>query len=251
MSLPWIGRAPGVPYFADDTGQPWTPIGQNDALPWYDFAGVLDRRNMERVRGHLAWLRGHGVTCLRFMLEYAETGEHFFEQPAGVFNPRMGAGVGRPAAARGRTRDARAADAHGHLFSLGALGPAPLEHRQRRPLHVAHPADGVPGGARLHQGEAAVRHRALGRVGRDLCLGPVERDAPGAGRGPARLLRRLHLGRGSVAARAGGGAARPGAPANRVGVRAGAALEALAERAGVPSRSPRLRQQPFSTKKAR
>ena len=89
MSLAWIGRAPGAPYFVDDTGAPWTPIGQNDAIPWYDFQGVLRRQNMKRVRGHLAWLRGHGVTCLRFMLEYAETGEHFFEQPAGVFNPVM------------------------------------------------------------------------------------------------------------------------------------------------------------------
>ncbi len=85
--LPWIQRAPGVPYFQTDDGQPWTPIGQNDSISWVEFAGLLHRRDLDAVARHLAYLAGSGVTCLRFMLEYAEFGGHFFEQPAGTFNP--------------------------------------------------------------------------------------------------------------------------------------------------------------------
>ena len=88
-SLPWIQRASGAPYFITDTGQDWTPIGQNDSISWFEFAGLLGRRDLDQVRGHMRWLASHGVTCLRFMLEYAETGQHFFEQPAGRINPAM------------------------------------------------------------------------------------------------------------------------------------------------------------------
>ena len=86
MPLPWIRRAPNAPYFIDDTGQSWTPIGQNDAIEWVEFAGLLHRRDLPSVERHLAYLADAGVTCLRFMLEYAQKGEHFFEQPAGRFN---------------------------------------------------------------------------------------------------------------------------------------------------------------------
>ena len=30
--LPWIQVAPGAPYFVTEGGEPWTPIGQNDAI---------------------------------------------------------------------------------------------------------------------------------------------------------------------------------------------------------------------------
>lgn len=89
MALDWIGRAPNAPYFVDEAGRPWTPIGQNDAITWPEFAGLTLRRDLPAVQRHLAWLADHGVTCLRLMLEYAETGKHFFEQPAGIFNPAM------------------------------------------------------------------------------------------------------------------------------------------------------------------
>lgn len=89
MPLDWIGRASNSPYFVDEAGRPWTPIGQNDAITWPDFAGLQHRRDLPAVQRHLAWLADHGVTCLRFMLEYAETGDHFFEHPAGVFDPAM------------------------------------------------------------------------------------------------------------------------------------------------------------------
>ena len=89
MALTWICRAPDAPYFVDGDGRDWTPVGQNDAISWVEFQGLLHRRDLDAVRGHLAWLRAHGVTCLRLMLEYAETGQHYFETPAGAFVPEM------------------------------------------------------------------------------------------------------------------------------------------------------------------
>jgi len=87
--LGWIQRAPGRPYFVTEAGASWTPIGQNDAVSWPEWRGLLHRRDLAGIGQHLAYLRDSGVTCLRFMLEYAQTGEHFFEQPAGTFNPAM------------------------------------------------------------------------------------------------------------------------------------------------------------------
>ncbi len=89
VDLGWIERAPGRPYFATDAGASWTPIGQNDAISWPEWRGLLQRQNLGATERHLAGLRDSGVTCLRFMLEYAQTGEHFFEQPAGTFNPAL------------------------------------------------------------------------------------------------------------------------------------------------------------------
>ena len=88
-ALPWITRAPGVPYFMTEHGDAWTPVGQNDAISWVEFAGLHDGRDLPAVARHLARLRESGVTTLRLMLEYAETGRHFFERPAGRFDPAM------------------------------------------------------------------------------------------------------------------------------------------------------------------
>ena len=84
----WVKRAPGVPYFITEDGVAWTPIGQNDAISWVEWQGLWNG-DLGSVARHLAWMRDSGVTVLRFMLEYAETGEHFFEQPAGTFNPTI------------------------------------------------------------------------------------------------------------------------------------------------------------------
>lgn len=89
MPQSWIQRAHAAPYFVDESGRAWTPIGQNESITWSDFSGLIDRRDLPDVTRHFGWLASQGVTCLRLMLEYAETGEHFFEQPAGTFNPRM------------------------------------------------------------------------------------------------------------------------------------------------------------------
>lgn len=88
-ALSWIGRAPHAPYFVDEEGRDWTPVGQNDSISWLELEGLLHRRDLPGVARHLRWLADHGVTCLRLMLEYAQTGEHFFEQPAGRFNPAL------------------------------------------------------------------------------------------------------------------------------------------------------------------
>jgi mannan endo-1,4-beta-mannosidase len=87
--LAWIKVAPGVPYFADERGDPWTPIGQNDAISWPELAGLFRRRDLAGVEAHLRWLRAHGITCLRLMLEYAQVRHRYFERPAGRFVPAM------------------------------------------------------------------------------------------------------------------------------------------------------------------
>src|SRR5881409_237361 len=72
--LPWVRRAPGRRYFETEDGEPFLIIGQNDALTWPELEGLLDRRDVPAVDRHLAWLKEHGVTTLRVMLEYVGDG---------------------------------------------------------------------------------------------------------------------------------------------------------------------------------
>ena len=88
-TLPWIVRAPGSPYFATASGEPWTPVGQNDAVSWPELDGLFRRRDLPGVERHLRRLKEHGVTCLRLMLEYAQGRHRYLERPAGRFNPEM------------------------------------------------------------------------------------------------------------------------------------------------------------------
>ena len=88
-TLPWIEVASGAPYFVDQTGAPWTPIGQNDAISWPDFEGLFRANDLPAVERHLEWLKAHGVNCLRLMLEYAQVRHRYFERPAGRFVPDM------------------------------------------------------------------------------------------------------------------------------------------------------------------
>ena len=88
-SLPWIQVAPDAPYFITENGNSWTPIGQNDAINWPEFDGLFRRKNMAAVEQHLIWLAAHGVTCLRFMLEYCQTENRYIERPVGNFQPNM------------------------------------------------------------------------------------------------------------------------------------------------------------------
>src|SRR5688572_1134700 len=81
--LPWI-EVRGS-YFATETGEPWTSIGQNDAICWSEFNGLFRRCDLAAVESHLRWLAEHGVTCLRFMLEYAQVRHRYFERPIGTF----------------------------------------------------------------------------------------------------------------------------------------------------------------------
>ena len=87
--LPWIQVAPGAPYFMTESGEPWTPIGQNDAISWVELNGLFRRRDFPSVERHLDWLAGHGVTCLRLMLEYMQVKHRWIERPAGRFPPSM------------------------------------------------------------------------------------------------------------------------------------------------------------------
>ncbi len=85
----WIGVAGTAPYFVDEAGGAWTPVGQNDALTWPELDGLLGRRDLAAVERHLAWLKASGVTVLRLMLEYCHDESAHLERPAGSFVPAM------------------------------------------------------------------------------------------------------------------------------------------------------------------
>lgn len=87
--LPWIEVSPAAPYFITETGENWTPIGQNDAITWPELQGLFRRKNLQSVENYLQMLAAHGVTCLRLMLEYCQTEHRYFEKPAGQFTPNM------------------------------------------------------------------------------------------------------------------------------------------------------------------
>ena len=87
--MPWIESRAGLPYFITAGGEPWTPIGHNDAISWPELAGLFRRRDVGAVRQHLLHLRAHGVTCIRLMLEYAQVRHRYLERPAGHFVPAM------------------------------------------------------------------------------------------------------------------------------------------------------------------
>lgn len=87
--LSWIKVSDNAPFFVDESGNNWTPIGQNDAITWPDLAGLFRRKNVQEVEGHLAYLAAHGVTCLRIMLEYCQTENRYLERPVGRFQPHM------------------------------------------------------------------------------------------------------------------------------------------------------------------
>lgn len=86
---PWIERVPGIPYFMTESGEPWTPVGQNDAITWPELAGLYKRRDLAGVERHLRYLKASGVTCLRLMLEYCQTNHRLFELRGGRFNPAL------------------------------------------------------------------------------------------------------------------------------------------------------------------
>jgi hypothetical protein len=78
-----------LPYFVTSDGKPWTPIGHNDAVTWPDLGPLYRRRDPTGVERHLVWLRDHGVTCIRLMLEYCHGEHRYLERPVGRFVPNM------------------------------------------------------------------------------------------------------------------------------------------------------------------
>ncbi len=89
QKLSWIQRAEAAPYFVDEEGRNWTPIGQNDAITWPDLQGLFRRKNLKAAEDYLLYLKAHGVTCLRLMLEYCQTENRYLERPVGRFQPNM------------------------------------------------------------------------------------------------------------------------------------------------------------------
>ncbi len=89
QALRWIEVSPNGPYFVTDEGDPWTPVGQNDAITWTELNSLFRRRDLPAVEAHLTYLKQHGVTCLRLMLEYAQVRHRYIERPVGTFVPGM------------------------------------------------------------------------------------------------------------------------------------------------------------------
>jgi mannan endo-1,4-beta-mannosidase len=87
--LPWIQVAPGAPYFVDEHGAPFTPIGHNDAVSWFEIDGLYRRKDVAGVEAKLRWLVDHGVTVIRVMLEYAQERHRYIEKPQGRWVPNM------------------------------------------------------------------------------------------------------------------------------------------------------------------
>lgn len=85
-NLPWVRLGPGRRYFETEDGEPFLIIGQNDALTWPELEGLIGRRDVPTVDAHLTWLREHGVTTLRVMLEYVGDGLYLERRP-GEFDP--------------------------------------------------------------------------------------------------------------------------------------------------------------------
>jgi hypothetical protein len=88
-NLGWIGKAADAPYFVGEDGRAWTPVGYNDSVAWIDLAPLYRRKDVGKVEAHLRWLAEHGVTCIRLMLECAQSRHRYFERPFGTFNPFM------------------------------------------------------------------------------------------------------------------------------------------------------------------
>ena len=87
--MPWVFVNPNSNYFTTETGETWTPIGQNDAITWPELLGLYGRKDMATAERYLRMLADHGVTCLRLMLEYSQGTQHNFEKPVGRYRPAM------------------------------------------------------------------------------------------------------------------------------------------------------------------
>ncbi|WP_254561002.1 hypothetical protein [Dyadobacter diqingensis] len=87
--IPWISVCKHAPYFEDDNGKSWTPVGQNDAIIWPDLEGLFQRKNTAQVESHFAYLASQRVTCIRIMMEYCQTEHRYIEKPAGSFQTNM------------------------------------------------------------------------------------------------------------------------------------------------------------------
>ena len=87
--LSWIRCAAGAPFFETETGEPWHPVGHNEAITWPNIAPLYRRRDPRAVEAHFADLAAQGVTCLRLMLDYNQGHHRHLEHRVGAFSPAM------------------------------------------------------------------------------------------------------------------------------------------------------------------
>lgn len=85
----WIRVAAGAPYFETEAGEPWHPVGHNEAITWPNLAPLYRRRDPGLVERHFAALAAQGVTCLRLMLDYSQGRGRHLEHRVGAFSPAM------------------------------------------------------------------------------------------------------------------------------------------------------------------
>ena len=89
MDIPYIRRSPNSPYFIDETGASWMPLGHNEATEWPSLRGLYEDGKIGEAESYIRMMVEHGVTCLRLMLEDCQFDDHYFENPVGVWNPRV------------------------------------------------------------------------------------------------------------------------------------------------------------------
>jgi mannan endo-1,4-beta-mannosidase len=87
--LSWIQVAPGSPYFVDEDGATFTPIGDNNSVAWVELQPLWRRKDPAAVLAWLQTLRAHGVTVIRLMLECAHQRSRTLERPIGKWNPLL------------------------------------------------------------------------------------------------------------------------------------------------------------------
>ena len=85
----WIQTYINHSYFFTESGESWTPIGQNDAITWPDLQGLFLNKDPKHVEQYFKILHQHGVTCMRLMMEYCHTEHRYLEKPVGQFHPHM------------------------------------------------------------------------------------------------------------------------------------------------------------------
>lgn len=85
----WIRCVEGAPFFETERGEPWAPIGHNEAITWPNLAPLYRRQDPEAVDRHFAQLAESGVTCLRLMLDYNQVRHRHLENRCGTFNPAL------------------------------------------------------------------------------------------------------------------------------------------------------------------
>lgn len=78
-----------APAFQTEDGAAFIPIGHNDALSWVTFRGLYRRRDPAEAEAYLRYLRDHGVTVIRMMMECAHQRHRHIERPIGAFNPHV------------------------------------------------------------------------------------------------------------------------------------------------------------------